>query len=78
MIDATLGTEIQVPTLESMEKMKIDSGTQPNSILKLKGKGLPRQNSNRRGDQYIRVVVEVPKKISKEQKNILREFEESD
>jgi len=78
MIDATLGTEIQVPTLENMEKMKIESGTQPNSILKLKGKGLPRQNSGQRGDQYVRVVVEIPKKISKEQKNILHEFEESD
>ena len=78
MIDATLGTEIQVPTLESTEKMKIESGTQPNSILKLKGKGLPRQNSGQRGDQYIRVVVQIPKKISKEQKNILHEFEESD
>ena len=78
MIDATLGTEIQVPTLESTEKMKIESGTQPNSILKLKGKGLPRQNSGQRGDQYIRVVVEIPKKISKEQKNILQEFEGSD
>ena len=78
MVDATLGTEIQVPTLENIEKMKIDSGTQPNSILKLRNKGLPRQNSSRRGDQYIRVVVEIPKKISKEQKNILREFEELD
>ena len=78
MVEATLGTEIQVPTLEDIETMKIESGTQPNSILKLKGKGLPRQNSGQRGDQYIRVVVEIPKKISKEQKNILREFEESD
>ena len=78
MIDATLGTEIQVTTLDSKEKMKIESGTQPNSILKLKGKGLPKQNSNQRGDQYIRVVVEIPKKISKEQKNILDEFRKSD
>ena len=78
MIDATLGTEIQVPTLESTEKMKIESGTQPNSILKLKGKGLPRQNSGQRGDQYIRIVVQIPKKLSKEQQNILHEFEESD
>ena len=78
MVDAAFGTEIKVPTLEDMEKVKIETGTQPNSILKLKGKGLPRQNSGRRGDQYIRVVVEIPKKISKEQKNILREFEESD
>ena len=78
MVEATLGTEIQVPTLEDIETMKIESGTQPNSILKLKGKGLPRQNSGQRGDQYIRVVVEIPKKISKEQKNILHKFEESD
>ena len=78
MIDATLGTEIQVKTLEDTEKLKIESGTQPNSILKLKGKGLPGQNSHRRGDQYVRVVVEIPKKISKDQKNLLNQFKESD
>ena len=78
MVEATLGTEIQVPTLEDIETMKIESGTQPNSILKLKGKGLPRQNSRQHGDQYVRVVVEIPKKISKNQKKFLKEFEESD
>ena len=78
MIDATLGTEIQVKTLEDTEKLKIESGTQPNSILRLKGNGLPGQNSRRRGDQYVRVVVEIPKKISKDQKNLLNQFEESD
>jgi len=76
MVDATLGTEIQVKTLEDMEKLKIESGTQPNSILKIKDKGLPRQNSNRRGDQYIRIVVDIPKKLSKEQKNLLKQFDE--
>ena len=74
MVDATLGTEIQVITLENPETMKIESGTQPNSILKLKGKGLPRQNSGRRGDQYVRIVVEIPKRISKDQKDLLKEF----
>ena len=78
MYDATLGTEIQVITLEESEKITIESGTQPNAILKLKGKGLPRQNSERRGDQYVRIVVEIPKKISKEQKNILHKFKESE
>ena len=78
MVDATLGTEIQVKTLEEMKKLNIDSGTQPNSILKLKGKGLPGQNSGKRGDQYVRVVVEIPKKISKDKKNLLNQFEESD
>ena len=74
MVDATLGTEIQVITLENPETMKIEAGTQPNSILKLKGKGLPRQNSGRRGDQYVRIVVEIPKRISKDQKDLLKEF----
>ena len=64
--------------VEEMKKLNIDSGTQPNSILKLKGKGLPGQNSGRRGDQYVRVVVEIPKKISKDKKNLLNQFEESD
>ena len=77
MIDASLGTQIQVSTLDGTEKMKIDEGIQPNTILKIKGKGLPKLNSGRRGDQFVRVVVEIPKKLSKQQKNILKEFEES-
>ena len=77
MIDASLGTQIQVSTLDGTEKMKIDEGIQPNTILKIKGKGLPKLNSGRRGDQFVRIVVEIPKKLSKQQKNILKEFEES-
>ena len=76
MIDATLGTQIQVTTLDGSEKMKIDEGTQPNTILKIRGKGLPKLHSSRRGDQFVRIVVEIPKKLSKQQKNILKEFEE--
>ena len=78
MIDATLGTNINVKTLENTEKLKIGSGTQPNSILKIKSQGLPNQNSNRRGDLFVRVVVEIPKKLSKEQKSLLDEFQRSD
>jgi len=78
MIDATLGTEIDVKTLEDVEKIKIESGTQPNSILKIKSQGLPRQNSNRRGDLFVHVVVEIPKKLSKQQKSLLDEFHNSD
>jgi len=78
MVDATIGTEIKVPTLENEESLKIESGTQPNSILKLNGKGLPGQNSRRRGDQYVHIIVNVPKKLSKEQKNLLKQFQESD
>ncbi len=78
MIDATLGTEINVKTLEHTETLKIESGTQPNSILKIKSQGLPSQHSNRRGDLFVHVVVEIPKKLSKQQKSLLDEFQNSD
>ncbi len=78
MVDATLGTEINVKTLENTEKLKIESGTQPNSILKIKSQGLPGPNSNRRGDLFVHVVVEIPKKLSKQQKSLLDEFQNSD
>jgi len=46
-------------------------------FIKLKGKGLPRLNSRGRGDQYVRLVVNIPKKLDKEQKNLLKEFEKT-
>ena len=78
MVNATLGTEIKIKTLEKTENLKIESGTQPNSILKIKSQGLPSQNSNRRGDLFVHVVVEIPKKLSKHQKSLLDEFQSSD
>ncbi len=75
MIDATLGTEINVKTLEDTEKLKIESGTQPNTILKIKSQGLPSQNSNRRGNLFVHIVVEIPKKLSKQQKSLLDDFQ---
>jgi len=77
MIDAALGLKVTVPILNGAEKIKIDSGIQPNTIIKLKGKGLPRMNSRGRGDQYVRVVVNIPKKLSKHQQNLLDEFQNS-
>ena len=73
----SLGTEIQVSTLVGSEKLKIAEGTQPNTILKIKGKGLPKLHSSRRGDQFVRVVVEIPKKLSKEQKSFLKDFDQN-
>ena len=49
-----------------------------NSILKIKSQGLPNQNSNRRGDLFVHLVVEIPKKLSKQQKSLLDEFRKSD
>ncbi|MCV0430345.1 molecular chaperone DnaJ [Nitrosopumilus sp.] len=77
MIDAALGCEIVVPTLEGTEKIKIDAGSQPNTIIKLKGKGVSHINSRGKGDQFVRVVVNVPKKLNKHQKNLLDEFRKS-
>ena len=78
MVDATLGTEIDVKTLEKIQKLKIESGTQANAIRKIKFQGLPSQNSNRRGDLFVHVVIEIPKKLSKQQKSLLDEFQNSD
>jgi len=77
MIDSVLGKNMEVPTLDGVEKIKVEQGTQPNTILKLKGKGLPTINSRGRRDLYVRLVVYIPKKLSKEQKNILQDFEKT-
>lgn len=76
-IQAALGSEVEVPTLEGKVKLKIPSGTQSHKILRLKGKGLARLGSYGRGDQLVRVIVEVPTKLTHEQKEILRKFEDS-
>ena len=77
MVDAALGCELMVPTLHGEEKIKIDSGSQPNTIIKLKGKGVSHINSRGTGDQYVRVVVNIPKKLNKHQKNLLNEFKDT-
>ena len=74
MIDAALGCEITVPTLEGTEKIKVDAGSQQNTIIKLKGKGVTHINYRGKGDQFVRIVVNVPKKLNKHQKNLLDEF----
>lgn len=77
MVDAALGRDVTVPTLEGTEKVRVDAGCQPNAIIKLKGKGVPHIGSRGRGDQYVRIVVNVPKKLSRGQKKMLEELRES-
>ena len=74
---AALGGEIVVPTLDGKVKFTIHEGTQSGDEFKLKGKGIQRLNSFGKGDQYVKVVVEVPKDLSKEQKAKLKEFEQA-
>ena len=77
MVDSSLGKTFQVPTLDGYEKITIEPGSQPNSIIKLKGKGLPGRGFRGRGDEYVRLVVNIPKKLNKHQKDLLKEFEDS-
>lgn len=77
MIDATLGKKITVPTLEGTEKIDVEPGSQPNTIIKLKGKGLPHAGSRGRGDEYVRLVVNIPKKLDKNQRKVLEELRDS-
>ena len=77
MIDATLGKTIMVETLEGVEKLDVESGSQPNTIVKLRGKGLPRQSGRGRGDEYVRIVVDIPSKIDKHQRKLLEELRDN-
>ena len=71
---AALGGVIEVPTLKGEEKLEIPSGTQHGEVFKLKGKGLPDIRSYRHGDQIVQILVEIPKRLSERQKQLLREF----
>lgn len=73
-VQAALGDEVEVPTLDGKVKYKIPEGTQSGTTFRLKNKGIKYVRGNMRGDQLIRVIVEVPKSLSDEQKGILRNF----
>lgn len=73
-VQATLGDEVEVPTLEGKVKLKIPPGTQSHKIFRLKAKGLARLGAYGRGDQLVKVIVEVPTKLSSEQRELLSRF----
>ncbi|MBC7395989.1 MAG: molecular chaperone DnaJ [Bdellovibrionales bacterium] len=77
-VHAALGADIDVPTLDGRVSMKIPAGTQSHKIFRLKGKGLPYLGRGGRGDQLIRVMVEIPSKLSSEQIEVLKKFDELD
>lgn len=72
---AVLGTVIEAPTIDGPVKLKIPSGTQPNAVIRLRGKGIPYVRGSGRGDEYIRIKVTVPSKLTRHQKELLEEFE---
>lgn len=71
---AALGDEIEVPTLDGKVKYSIPEGTQTGTVFRLREKGIPKLRGNNRGDQYVKVVVDTPKKLNDKQKELLREF----
>jgi molecular chaperone DnaJ len=71
---ATLGTEVDVPTLEGKVKLKIPEGTQTGKVLRLRGKGMPSLRSQGRGDQLLHIFAEVPTRLSKRQRELVEEF----
>lgn len=76
-IDAVLGAQIEVPTIEGRVKIKIDPGTQSGKILRLKGKGIRDINGYTKGDQLIHVNVWTPKQLSKEERQALEAMKDS-
>ena len=69
-IDATLGTSVEIPTLDGKAKIKIDAGTQGGKVLRLKGKGLPSVNSHYKGDLLVNINVWTPQQLSSEEKRL--------
>jgi molecular chaperone DnaJ len=76
--DAVLGTHVEVPTVDNNVKIKIEPGTQPGKILRLRGKGLPEVNGYGRGDLLVNVNVWIPKAVNKDEQKIFEKFKDSD
>ena len=77
LAQAALGTELTVPTLDGKCSYSIPEGTQPGDSFRLKGKGIVKVGGTKRGDQYVKVVLEVPKSLSSKQREVLKQFDAS-
>jgi molecular chaperone DnaJ len=74
---AALGGTIEVPTLQGKASLKIPSGTQSGTVFRLRGHGMPNVRTGRKGDQMIRISIEVPKRLTKDQRKRLEEYAEA-
>lgn len=74
---ATLGAEVEVPTVDGLTKLKIPAGIQPGKVLRMRGKGVPHLRGNGRGDQMVVVNVEVPKSLTADQRKLMEQLAES-
>ena len=77
-VEAALGAEVQVPTIDGKVTYNVPEGTQTGTVFRLRGKGVPKLHGNgARGDQYVKINIEIPKNLSEKQKDILRQFGET-
>jgi len=76
-IQAALGAEIDVPTLDGVVKMKVPEGTQTSAVFRLKAHGVPNRRGSGRGDQHVKTILTTPTKLNEKQKELLREFGEA-
>lgn len=77
MVDAALGTEIDVETVDGKVRMKIPAGTQSGTDFKLSNHGVPHLRSERRGAHIVGIVVDTPTKLSRKQKDLLEQFQQA-
>ena len=77
ILQATLGGEVEIPSLDGKMKCKVEPGTQPGTTLRLRGRGVPALNGRGRGDQYVTIRVEIPRNLNEDQKEALRKFAEA-
>ena len=75
-VDAILGTTIEVPTVYGDVQVTIPAGTQPNTVLRLKGQGVKDLRTGKPGDQYIKVIIQMPTSLTKDQKELLEKYKE--
>ena len=75
--EAALGTEIEVETVEGKVKLKVPSGTQPETLIRLREKGVSHIRGSGKGDHYVHIKITVPKNLSSKQKELLKEFQKS-
>ncbi len=74
---AILGGEVEVPTIDGGLKLKIRPGTQPGTMMRLAGRGIKHLHGSGRGDEYVRLLVKLPEKLTAEQRKILEDFEKA-
>lgn len=75
--EAALGTVVSVPTIDGTIDLKIHPGTQPGSLVRLRGRGVPQVRGSARGDQYVRIKINVPTKLSREEKELLERLQKA-